>query len=88
MQDFNQYSGNQQGNSDNIFNIVNDMARQYDGKSQGELFKAIYEKAKQGKQNGTLNNAQIDSFAQTISPVLDEKQRKILQKIIVELKKI
>lgn len=89
MQDFNEYSNNKNDAEGNdIFGIVNRLAKQYDGKSQTELLKAIHEKAKEGKKNGTLTNAQIDAFAGMLAPVLDEKQKKVLYKVITDLKKI
>ena len=92
--DFNEYSKNnsqKNGNSnagDNLFNVVSRLARDYDGKSQTELIKAIYKEAEKGKKNGTLSNQDIDNFARTISPFLDEKQRNMMAKIVKELKKI
>lgn len=88
MQDFNDYVNNQGKSNDNLFGIVNDLAKKFDGKGQNELLKAIYQKAKEGKQNGTLTNSEIDAFANMLSPILDEKQRKLLKKVIEELKKI
>ena len=96
MEDFNQYSKRQNtsGNSgggkapNDIFNIVSSLAQKFDGKSQGELLKAIYEEALKGKRNGTLTNAEIDNFYSMIYPMLDDKQRKMLTKVINELKKI
>ena len=89
MQDFNDYvKGQNNANANDLFGIVNDLAKKFDGKGQGELLKAIYQKAKEGKANGTLSNAEIDNFANMLSPILDDKQRKTLRKVIEELKKI
>ena len=95
MQDFNDYvKNNQSGSSDNpkisgdLFNLINSLAGKFDGKSQNELMKAVYEEAKKGKQNGTLKNSDIDNFASMLAPVLDEKKQKMLYKIVEELKKI
>ena len=99
MQDFNDYvkNGNvgddQQtydvsGMDKNLFNMVSSLATRFDGKSQNELLMAIYEEAKKGKRQGTLTNADIDNFASIISPMLDEKKKKMLRKVIAELKKI
>ena len=49
---------------------------------------AIYKEAKRGKQAGTLTNADIDNFANMLSPFLDDKKRSMLNKIVGELKKI
>lgn len=92
MKDFNDYvkngGGNEQGIDQNLFNMVNALAGKYDGKSQNELIKAIYEQAKRGKENGTLTNAEIDNFAQMLAPVLDKQKQKMLYKIVDELKRI
>ncbi len=101
MQDFNDYVGSTSngqggnfggsssgGGGGNIFDMVSSIAKKFDGKSQNDLLKAIYEEALRGKRNGTLSNADIDNFVAVISPALDNKQRKILHKISEELKKI
>jgi hypothetical protein len=94
MQDFNNYANNQgksnaQNNADgDFFNLVNSLARSFDGKSQNELVSAVFEEAKRGKMNGTLTNADIDRFSAMLSPMLDDKKRKVLNKIVSELKKI
>lgn len=64
------------------------IAKQYDGATEGDMLKAIYAQALEGKRNGTLTNEQIDAFYKQISPMLDGVKRKKLQKIIAELKKI
>ncbi len=96
MQDFNSFAngrkekdnGAPDGMDKNLYNLVSSLAGRFDGKSQGELIKAIYEEAKKGKQNGTLSNADIDNFVNMLSPMLDEKKQKMLFKIANELKKI
>ena len=96
MEDFNQYSKNQstysngggQNSSNDIFSIVNSLAKKFDGKNQSELLKAIYDEALKGKRNGTLTNADIENFSSMLYPMLDDKQRKILVKVVAELKKI
>lgn len=95
MEDFNSFANNQKDNPNqkmtmdgNLFNLITSLSNKFDGKSQTELIKAIYEEAKKGKQNGTLSNADIDNFSQMLSPLLDDKKRKILIKITEELKKI
>ncbi len=94
MQDFNEFAnsskkGGSSGeiNSD-IFNLINSLSGKFDGKSQNELMRAVYEEAKRGKKNGTLKNSDIDNFVSMLSPVLDEEKRKMLYKIASELKKI
>ena len=72
----------------NLANLVGSLAGKFDGKSQTELLKAIYEEAKKGKERGTLSNRDIDNFVSMITPMLDAKKRKILFKVAEELKKI
>ena len=92
MQDFNDYVKNggydDKGMDKNLFDLVSSLAGRFDGKSQGELIRAIYEEAKKGKRNGTLSNADIDNFVYMLSPLLDDKKRKMLKKIASELKEI
>lgn len=97
MQDFNEYAKHNDATNkeedlkkvdSNLFNLVNSLAGRFDGKSQNELISAIYEEAKKGKMQGTLSNRDIDNFSAMLSPLLDDKKRKILNKIVNELKKI
>ena len=95
MQDFNEYVKNtteqkEQPNDSksNLTKLVTSLANKFDGKNTGELIKAIYQEAKRGKKNGTLSNADLDNFATVLSPMLDDKKKKMLNKIVAELKKI
>ncbi len=93
MQDFNEYAKNAttekpEGMNDNLFNLINSVAKKFDGKNQNELLMAIYKEAQKGKRNGTLTNAEIDGFANMLAPMLDDKKRAILGKLVEELKKI
>ena len=88
MDDFNEYVNNAGEYPNDIFRLVNSIAQEYDGKNQNELLMAIYKEAKRGKEAGTLTNAELDGFARMISPLLDEKKKKILEKIVGELKKL
>ena len=90
MEDFNQFA---QGKSNNqtqssIMDLVKALSGKFDGKSQNELLKAIYEEAKKNKQKGVLTNAELDNFATMLAPMLDEKKKNLLFKIVAELKKI
>ncbi len=94
MQDFNQFSNDfdNLNVSDNIdqglLGMVNSIAKKFDGKNQNDLLKAIYLEAEKGKRNGTLTNEQLDAFANMLAPALDDKKRKLLAKVVAELKKI
>ena len=96
MEDFNSFVNNEKNNKretpngmdKNLYNLVSSLAGKFDGKSQNDLIKAIYQEAKRGKQQGTLSNADIDNFVGMLSPLLDDKKKKMLIKIADELKKI
>ncbi len=91
MEDFFDYANSQNSNPElnqDFVNLVSSLSGKFDGKNQNELLKAIYEQAEKGKRNGTLTNAEIDGFAKTLAPLLDDKKKKILNKIVEELKKI
>lgn len=92
MGDFNDYvkdNGNKKkDNGGNIFDYVKSFASKYDGKNASELLDAIKVEATKRKKNGTLSNADLDNFSKTLSPFLDDKKQKILDKIIKELKEI
>ncbi len=93
MQDFNEYAKNAnvekpEGMDDNLFNLISSLSKKFDGKNPNELLSAIYKEALKGKKNGTLTNAQIDGFANMLSPMLDDKKRSMLNKIVAELKKL
>lgn len=93
MQDFNEYSKNFKNESvgdteKSIMDLVKNLSKKFDGKSQNDLLKAIYEEALKGKQNGTLSNEQIDAFYKVLAPMLDDKKRRLLGKVVEEIKKI
>ena len=64
------------------------MADNFQGKSEGDLMRAIYTRAVEGKKNGTLTNEQIDMFYRQFAPMVNGVQRKKLQKVVEQLKKM
>lgn len=89
MQDFNEYLNDNNFSEDkngNIFDFVKDIAAKYDGKSESELLSAVIEETKKGKAEGRLTNQDIDAFAATLYPFLDDKKKKILNGIINQIK--
>lgn len=88
--DYNDFGKNKvgQNSSEDLFKKVMELAKKFDGKSTSELLKAIYEEAEKGKKNGTLTDAEIDGFRNMLYPFLDNEKRKVLDKIVRELKKI
>lgn len=87
MDDFNNYV-NENTSEQNLFNLVNSIATKYDGKNKNEILMAIYKEAKKGKERGTLTNQDLDNFSRMLAPLLDEKKKSVLTKIVNELKKI
>lgn len=67
---------------------ADEVLRAYRGKSDTEILKAIYARAVEGKRNGTLTNAQIDSFYEQFSPMLDGMRKRKLKKLVEELKRM
>ena len=93
MQDFNQFSNQNQTNNQNampqnLIDLVTNLSKKFDGKSQDDLYKAILEEAEKGKRQGTLTNKDIDNFASYIMPFLDAPKQKMLLKIVKKLKQI
>lgn len=92
MQDFNEFSKSNQSSNNSgqqdIMDIVRKIAKDFDGKNQGDLIKSIYNEAKIRKAKGTLSNSEIDGFYSMLYPLLDDKQRKILSKIVNDLKNL
>ena len=52
------------------------------------LYYIKLEEAKKRKKAGTLSNSEIDGFYNMLYPMLDDKQRKMLSKIVSDLKRI
>ncbi|MBQ7642607.1 MAG: hypothetical protein IJS67_01775 [Clostridia bacterium] len=91
MKDFNDYEPKKDAGStaisEDAFNLFSRLAAKYEGKSGGELMKAIIEEAENGRKRGTLTDEDIDKFAQTISPMLSDGQKKILNTVVAKIKK-
>ena len=66
------------GQTDNIRKTAEEYAKKSDSELLGEILKT----ASQGKQNGTLDKAQIESFVKRVSPMLNEEQRQRLNSVV------
>lgn len=96
MNDFASYSGKKGGAADSAEQMSSEawtaeakkIADGFQGKSEGDLMRAIYARAVEGKRNGTLTNEQIDMFYRQFSPMVNGVQRKKLQKLVEQLKKM
>lgn len=59
---------------------------QYAGKDEGELKQKLFEMAKQGKEDGSLNDESIDNMAKKIAPMLDKEKQQKLNSLLSMLK--
>lgn len=92
-QDFNSYvngGGNsgKGGENGSLADMISSLAGKYNGASEADLMRAIVKEAEKGKRNGTLSNEDIDRFAAMLSPMLDDKKRAYLKKVVSQLKNI
>lgn len=65
---------------------VEDVLRQYDGKSEGELMGEIMTKYSEGVKNGTVSKEELDKFFNNAKAYLTKEQLNKMQTIINTLK--
>ena len=93
MKDFNSYQGASNAekqkfeNSDTMQKVMKIM-QSFNGKSEGDLLKAIYKEAEKNRKAGTLTDAELDNFYNMLAPTLDSQKRKKLLSVIKKLKKM
>ena len=75
-------------NYDQTVNMATMLAKAFNGKSEGQILQTIIAQAEQGKREGTLTNADLDNFYNTLAPLLDGFKRQKLRQIILKLKSI
>lgn len=97
MKDFKSFSDGRdgKGNSpdggfekDKGVNMIKKVAAGMQGKSSGDIMRAVIEEAERGKRAGTLTNADLDNFYNLMAPTLDGFKRQKLKSIIARLKRI
>ncbi len=87
MKDFAGYQPNSpQDNPSSWTEEAQSLAKNFHGKSEQDMMKAIYARALEGKRNGTLSNEQIDAFYAQFAPMLDSAKKKKLKKVVEQLK--
>ncbi len=64
------------------------IAAAYNGKSNLTMLKSILAEAERSKRAGTLSDAEIESFYQSFSPMLNGFQRRRLREVVERLKSI
>ncbi len=72
----------------NAEELTKKIAAAYDGKSSMDVMRSILAEAEKSKRAGTLSNAELESFYQTFSPMLDVFQRRQLRTVVDRLKEI
>lgn len=75
------------GGSGEAFETVKRIAEKYEGASESELLSAILSEAVKARGEGNLSDAEIDSFVEQISPMLNDLQRKRLAAVVGKIKK-
>ena len=97
MKDFNSYSrsddnqgkkGDSKKVSSDPMDLFKNLSAKYEGKSADDVMSQIILEAERGRRNGTLSDKDIDNFASKVTPLLNEKQRKMLSAIVLRLKNI
>lgn len=69
-------------------NLAATLAKAFAGKSEEQILSTIIAQAEQGKRDGTLTNADLDNFYNTLAPLLDGFKKRKLQQVIGKLKAI
>ena len=75
-------------NAEQTVNMAAMLAKAFEGKSEGQVLQTIIAQAEQGKRDGTLTNADLDNFYNTLAPLLDGFKKQKLRSIIARLKQI
>lgn len=97
MKDFKSFSDGRDGKgnspdggfeNDKGVNMIKKVAAGMQGKSSGDIMKAVIEEAERGKRAGTLTNADLDNFYNLMAPTLDGFKRQKLKSVIARLKRI
>ena len=97
MKDFKSFSDGRDGKgnspdggfeNDKGVNMIKKVAAGRQGKSSGDIMRAVIEEAERGKRAGTLTNADLDNFYNLMAPTLDGFKRQKLKSIIARLKRI
>ena len=68
------------------FEAMKNTAAKYRGRSEDELMRELKQTVQKDKAAGTLTDKKMENYQKKISPVLNEQQRKKLDKIMKELK--
>lgn len=67
-------------------NYMEDALKKYQDKDEKELMGELSSIAAAERKRGALTNETLDQFASTVSPMLNDEQRKRMQSILGQLK--
>ncbi len=70
----------------NQLHKLKNMAKQYEGKSENEIFNDLSSAIKRGKADGSLTDEKINNLASTISPMLNPQQKSKLSQLMKMIK--
>ena len=75
------------GSQKQQFDALKNMAKQYEGKSDSEIFSELSKTVEKGKRDGSITDEKINSIAQTIAPMLSGEQKQKLDMLMRSLKR-
>ncbi len=75
------------GSQKQQFDALKNMAKQYEGKSDSEIFSELSKTVEKGKRDGSITDEKINSIAQTIAPMLSGEQKQKLDVLMRSLKR-
>ena len=87
MRDFKSYNPENNNVNNNYLELLQNLAKKYEGASESEIVSAVLKEAEKGRRNGTLTDSDIDNFVNVLSPMLNANQKKQLEKIVDRIKK-
>ena len=65
---------------------IQEQIAQYEGKSEDELFSVLLSQVEQGKRDGSFTQEGLQSFIQSVSPMLTDAQRQKLGEIAEKIR--
>lgn len=85
--DFRNFSKEQTHNTNNQdINQYQDLINKYKDMSKDDLIKNLFSEATRLKQSGKLDNNSLESLRTTLSPMLNNEQKQMLDSLISMLK--
>lgn len=69
------------------FETLKNMAKKYEGKSDGEIFAELSKTVEKGRRDGSITDEKINSIAQTVAPMLSGEQKQKLDMLMRSLKR-